>query len=101
VVAVVQEIAPLELEIVVPSGFTPPRMLLVAAGSVYAAAYAPDPNAPPAAVVRADAVTSVALDVAVIFAAVPLVFWFSVGISAATIARKSGVPLEPFGAAKK
>ena len=33
--------------------------------------------------------------------AVPVVFWFSVGTSAATMARKVGVPAEPLGAAKK
>lgn len=33
--------------------------------------------------------------------AVPVVFWFSVGISAATMARKVGTPATPFGAAKK
>lgn len=33
--------------------------------------------------------------------AVPVVFWFSVGTSAATIARKVGAPAEPLGAAKK
>src|SRR5208282_1399290 len=32
--------------------------------------------------------------------AVPVVFWFSTGTSAATIVRKNGVPVEPFGAAK-
>jgi hypothetical protein len=33
-------------------------------------------------------------------AAVPVVFWFRVGTSAATIARKVGVPAEPLGAAR-
>ena len=31
--------------------------------------------------------------------ALPVVFWLSVGISAATMARNDGVPLEPFGEA--
>jgi hypothetical protein len=35
------------------------------------------------------------------FAAVPVVFWFKIGRSAATIARKLGTPTLPFGAAKK
>jgi hypothetical protein len=30
----------------------------------------------------------------------PVVFWFKVGMSAATIALNVGVPAEPFGAAK-
>lgn len=34
-------------------------------------------------------------------AAVPVVFWFSVGISAATTARNVGTPAMPLGAAKK
>ena len=34
-------------------------------------------------------------------AAVPEVFWLSVGISAATIARNVGTPALPLGAAKK
>ena len=34
-------------------------------------------------------------------AAVPVVFWFRVGTSAATIARKPGAPAVPFGAARK
>ena len=46
-------------------------------------------------------VTKVELLVAVILAAVPVVFWFSVGMSAATIARYVGAPADPFGAAKK
>ena len=33
--------------------------------------------------------------------AVPVVFWFSVGTSAATIALNVGAPAEPLGAAKK
>ena len=33
--------------------------------------------------------------------AVPVVFWFNVGISAATIARNVGAQADPFGAAKK
>jgi hypothetical protein len=33
-------------------------------------------------------------------AAVPVVFWFSVGMSAETSARKLGTPDVPFGAAK-
>jgi hypothetical protein len=37
----------------------------------------------------------------VTFAAVPVVFWFKVGTSAATIARKVGTPAAPLGAAKK
>ena len=37
----------------------------------------------------------------VTLAAVPVVFWLSVGMSAATIARKVGTPADPFGAAKK
>ena len=36
----------------------------------------------------------------VTLAAVPVVFWFSVGTSAATIARNVGTPADPFGAAK-
>ena len=36
----------------------------------------------------------------VTFEAVPVVFWLSVGMSAATIARNVGVPAEPFGAAR-
>ena len=36
----------------------------------------------------------------VTFAAVPVVFWLSVGISAPTIALKVGTPAVPFGAAK-
>ena len=32
-------------------------------------------------------------------AAVPVVFWFSVGMSAAAMARKVGAPAEPLGAA--
>ena len=39
--------------------------------------------------------------VPVTLAAVPVVFWFRVGISAATTARNVGTPEEPFGAAKK
>ena len=35
-----------------------------------------------------------------VLAAVPVVFWFSVGTSAAASARNVGVPEEPFGAAK-
>ena len=38
--------------------------------------------------------------VPVTFAAVPVVFWFSVGISAATTALNVGTPAEPLGAAK-
>ena len=38
--------------------------------------------------------------VPVTFAAVPVVFWFSVGTSAATKARNVGTPAEPFGAAR-
>jgi len=38
--------------------------------------------------------------VPVTFEAVPVVFWFSVGMSAATMARKVGTPAEPLGAAK-
>lgn len=34
-------------------------------------------------------------------AAVPVVFWFKVGTSAAAIARKVGAPALPFGAARK
>ena len=34
-------------------------------------------------------------------AALPVVFWFRVGMSAATTARKVGTPAEPLGAAKK
>jgi hypothetical protein len=37
--------------------------------------------------------------VPVTFAAVPVVFWFRVGISAATIARNVGTPADPLGAA--
>jgi hypothetical protein len=33
-------------------------------------------------------------------AALPVVFWLSVGISAATIARKVGTPATPVGAAR-
>ena len=51
---------------------------------------APDNPVPPLAV----ATVPVTLD------AVPVVFWFSVGISAATIARKLGTPAVPFGDAK-
>jgi hypothetical protein len=36
-----------------------------------------------------------------VLAAVPVVFWLSVGMSAATTARKDGTPAEPLGAAKK
>jgi hypothetical protein len=36
----------------------------------------------------------------VTFPAVPVVFWLSVGTSAATIARNVGTPAEPFGAAR-
>jgi hypothetical protein len=36
----------------------------------------------------------------VTFDAVPVVFWLSVGISAATTVRNVGVPAEPLGAAK-
>ena len=39
--------------------------------------------------------------VPVTFDAVPVVFWLSVGTSAATMARKVGVPGAPLGAAKK
>ena len=46
-----------------------------------------------------ESVVSVEFDVAVMFAAVPVVFWFRVGTSAATIARKDGFPADPFGAA--
>ena len=42
-----------------------------------------------------------ALRVPVMFDAVPVVFWFKVGTSAATKARKVGDPFDPFGAAKK
>jgi hypothetical protein len=38
--------------------------------------------------------------VPVTFAAVPVVFWFNVGMSAATTARKVGTPADAFGAAK-
>ena len=38
--------------------------------------------------------------VPVTFEAVPVVFWLSVGTSAATIARNVGTPAEPFGAAR-
>ena len=34
-------------------------------------------------------------------AALPVVLWFSVGMSEATIARNVGTPAEPFGDAKK
>ena len=34
-------------------------------------------------------------------AAVPVVFWFRVGMSAATIARNEGAAADPLGAAKK
>lgn len=46
-------------------------------------------------------VVSVELLEAVMLAAVPVVFWFNVGISAATTARKVGAPAEPLGAARK
>lgn len=36
-----------------------------------------------------------------VLAAVPVVFWFKVGTSAATIALNVGAPAEPLGAAKK
>ena len=49
----------------------------------------------------AESVPSVLLLVAVTFSAVPVVFWFSVGMSAATMARKDGVPAAPLGAARK
>jgi hypothetical protein len=52
------------------------------------------------AVVSAESVVSVALLVAVTLAAVPVVFWFSVGTSADTMARKVGAPEEPLGAAR-
>jgi hypothetical protein len=39
--------------------------------------------------------------VPVTFEAVPVVFWFSVGMSAATIARNVGAPAVPLGAARK
>jgi hypothetical protein len=38
--------------------------------------------------------------VPVTFAAVPVVLWFSVGMSAATMARNDGTPAAPLGAAK-
>jgi hypothetical protein len=38
---------------------------------------------------------------AVAVAAFPVVLWFNVGTSAATMALKLGTPDEPFGAAKK
>lgn len=38
---------------------------------------------------------------AVMLAAVPVVFWFSVGTSAATMARNDGTPAMPLGAARK
>jgi hypothetical protein len=39
--------------------------------------------------------------VPVTFEAVPVVFWFNVGISAATISRNVGTPAEALGAARK
>jgi hypothetical protein len=51
------------------------------------------PNAPPAAVVRADKVTSVALVVAVTLAAVPLVFWLKVGKLVNAAALNTGAAL--------
>jgi hypothetical protein len=53
------------------------------------------------AVVNAESVVRVALLVAVMFDAVPVVFWFRVGTSPATISLKDGAPDEPFGAARK
>ena len=44
--------------------------------------------------------TLVALVAVVAVAALPVVFWFSVGMSAATTALNVGVPAAPFGAAK-
>lgn len=43
----------------------------------------------------------VVFEEAVILAAVPDVFWFSVGTSAATIFRKAGAPIIPLGDARK
>jgi hypothetical protein len=44
----------------------------------------------------ADVVTVAAVEIA----AVPVVFWFSVGMSDATTALNVGTPAEPLGAAK-
>lgn len=46
------------------------------------------------------AAAEVVMVAAVEIAAVPVVFWFSVGTSAATIVRNVGTPAKPFGAAK-
>ena len=52
-------------------------------------------------VAKLDSEVSVVLLDAVMLAAVPVVFWLSVGMSAATIARNVGAPAKPLGAAKK
>jgi hypothetical protein len=48
-----------------------------------------------------ESVVSVEFDVAVMFAAVPVVLWFRVGTSAAAMARNDGTPLDPLGVAQK
>ena len=74
------------LELIVWFGQVPVMLTLVPATSAGVAVPVPP---------LATATMPVTLD------AVPVVFWLSVGTSAATIARKVGAPAEPSGAAKK
>lgn len=88
-----------------PDGIVPDRL-----PAVRLVRFAPDtaPNDPdqvpevmvPTVAKLASEVRVVLLD-AVMFAAVPVVFWLRVGMSAATIALKVGSPETPFGAARK
>ena len=51
-------------------------------------------------ILKALSVADVVTATFVALVAVPVVFWFKVGISAAAIALNEGTPAEPFGAAK-
>jgi hypothetical protein len=77
------EIAPLELLIVVPSGFTPPRVLLVAVGREYVPAGVAHPSAFPLASTPCAYCPVVQLvpfaAKAVAVPALPLVLWLRVG----------------------
>jgi hypothetical protein len=97
----VRNVAALSAETVL-SAFTRKNVTALGLGSTnrFWPAVVPPKFVRAAAVVVAPVPPFAIATVPVTFAAVPVVFWFSVGISAATKARNVGTPAAPFGAAK-
>lgn len=71
----------------------------VPVSSVNAPASWAEVNEPSDVALPAEVTAPVRLALVVTVAALPVVFWFSVGMSVATIARNVGAPAEPLGAA--